>query len=173
MKDQKAVQATVVSMASQDRNQTPMLLALFDESGQPLDISGGSQISFFGGASAPDPGIENGGAITILEFDPPMPPAPSGSYLAKLHVEWGVGSPSTGQASAQLVHVDADENQITICRVDLSMDDTGDGPLMPSGMFDKMDFGIVPNDGHFEVWVSQDTDQHPMPVFVAVTFVKV
>lgn len=132
---------------------------------------------FKGGAGAPDPGVDNTGSIVILEYDPPIPAlAPAGAYLAKMNVDWAVGTPSSGEAVAQLVHINADELPHIVCEIRLTTGyettGYGDAQFGPNGNWTKRDFEILNDDGRFEVWVYQITDQHPTPVWVTVSIVK-
>lgn len=165
---------------SQTGDREEVKLKVFAPDGSPINLGGGGsegvEWTFRGGASAPDPGVENSGFNVVLEYDPPIPLAPAGSYLAKLGVTWGVGTPSSGEAVAQLMHIDADEIPHIVCEIRLNTEyettGYGDAQFGPNGIWTKRDFEILNDDGRFEVWVYQTTDQHPTPAFVDLQIVK-
>lgn len=154
-------------------------IKLFNSDGSPFEGGGGAALTFQGGAGSPDPGVANSGAFVTLEFVDPaiFDPAPAGTYLVKLDVDWGdVTSANNGEAVAQLVHINADDTPYVVCEIRLSptydTDGIGDGPLDANSRQAKVDFAILEETGRFEVWVEQHTDIYPLPVWVDVKIVK-
>jgi len=103
--------------------------------------------------------------------------APKGAYQARIEANWNTTAPTTGFASVFLVHVDSDDNEVIICRLELNTafesDGLGDGPLGSGASGNKFDFGVAKEDGHLELRVFQNTDDsHNLQVSTRLTLVK-
>jgi hypothetical protein len=174
MRDQKAMQAIVVP-GTQDLNQTPMLLQLFDEQGQPLDISGSvsTQVHFLGAGNT---NVENNDLPHDVDVGE-LPPGDPGVYLVKLSTEWPGVSPTNGGAGARVSHYDGEGQETILCFLELNTLHNGEGygdtQLGPNGGHARItDFGVVSVPGELKVQLNQNTDLHPIEAFVTVEIVK-